>query len=387
MPAYTGGIIDVDIHHTWKHDDDIIAYLPKHWQDYARANTIGSARSVSRAGMRSPLRPASHSLALLVGNLGRRRDAFAPETIPGSDYELMRSQLLDHYGYQNAILTHDLGQQGSLPNPEFAAAVCRAFNDWTIDAWLARDQRLSSVVVMPNGNPEAAAAEILRVGSHPQMVGVLFSGNPLGRPMGDPVFDPIFAAAADMGLNILLHNASGSERAPMAAAGGTHSFALSMVPQLAQQANHYVSSLIINGVFEKYSGLSVQITEYGYTWLPSLMWRLDERYDILRRESTWVTRWPSEYIHDHIRLSTQPMVEGPEKSSLIQVLETVDGIEDMLCFSSDYPHITTDDATYAARLLPRSWLPKVFCDNACKLWGFPNPVDSAGAMEPSPAVS
>jgi predicted TIM-barrel fold metal-dependent hydrolase len=388
MPAYSGPIIDVDIHHAWKRDEDIIAYLPKRWQQYARGTRSDSAGSVSRAGMRSPLRPPSFSFASLIGNGGRRRDSFGPDkAVPGSDYGLMRTQLLDHYGYHRGILTHDLGQQGSLLNPDFAAAACQALNDWTIDCWLARDARLAAVVVIPNANPQLAAQEIRRVGAHSQMVGVILAGNPLGRPYGDPVYDPIYAAAAELGLNILVHSSSGSERPSIAIAGGSPAVALTAVPQLEQHATHYVSSLITNGVFEKFPGLSVQITEYGMTWLPSLLWRLDQRYELLRRESAWVRRWPSEYITEHIKLSTQPMIEGPDRSSLIQLLETVDGIEDMLCFSSDYPHVSSDDATYTARLLPKSWLPKVFCDNACKLWGFPQPANPAAVAETSPATA
>jgi predicted TIM-barrel fold metal-dependent hydrolase len=388
MPAYSGPIVDVDIHNTWKRDDEIIEYLPTYWQQYARGTASDSARSTSQAGMRSPLRPPSFKFTTLIGNGGRRRETFGSDaTIPGSDYELMRTQLLDFYGYHAGVLTHDLGQQGSLLNPEFAVAVCQAVNNWTIDAWLARDARLASVVVIPTANPQLAAEEIRRVGTHPQMVGVIFAGNPLGRPIGDPVYDPIYAAAADIGLNILVHSASGSERVSIAVAGGVPSKALTAVPQLEQHANHYVSSLITNGVFEKFPGLSVQITEYGLTWLPALMWRLDARYELLRRESRWVRRWPSEYIAQHIRLSTQPMIEGPDRSSLIQLLETVDGIEDMLCFSSDYPHVSADDVTYTARLLPSAWLPKVFCENACKLWSLPRPSNAAPVPETSSATA
>jgi predicted TIM-barrel fold metal-dependent hydrolase len=268
-------------------------------------------------------------------------------------------------------------------NPEFTAAVCSAFNDWTIDAWLSADPRLAAVIVIPNAHPSLAAEEIRRVGSHSQLVGVLFSGNPLQRPLGDPIYDPIYEASAEMGVNIMVHSAGGSDRPPVYMAGGTPSLALQAVPQLSQPATHYISSLITNGVFEKYPGLSVQITEYGLAWLPGLLWRLDERYDLLRRESKWVKKFPSEYVMDHIRLSTQPMDEGPHRHALAQVLETVDGIEELLCFSSDYPHLTTDDPTYTARLLPRAWLQKVFCENACKLWGWPLPKESPTAAASS----
>jgi predicted TIM-barrel fold metal-dependent hydrolase len=366
MPAYSGPVVDVDVHHTCKTEAEVAKYLPAEWREFARHET-------NRAGMRSPLRPATRGAGALLGNGARRRDTFpADGSPPGSDYETMRAQLLDRYGLHHALLTHERGNQGTILNPGFAVAACQAFNDWTIDKWLTADPRFASAVVIPNAHPELAAKEIRRVGSHDQMVGVLVVGNPLMRPLGDPIYEPIFEAAAAMGLNILCHPAGGSDRSTYTA-GGVPSLGLQSPLQLYQEAAHYLSSMITNGVFEKYPSISVQLTEYGITWLPALLWRLDQRYDLMRRESKWLKRWPSEYVTGHIRLSTQPMNEGPGRDTLVQLLETVDGIEDMLCFSTDYPHITADDPTYTARLLPDAWLQKVFCENACKLWGWPVP--------------
>jgi predicted TIM-barrel fold metal-dependent hydrolase len=64
-----------------------------------------------------------------------------------------------------------------------------------------------------------------------------------------------------------------------------------------------------------------------------------------------------------------------------------EGIEDLLCFSSDYPHWTGDSPTFVAKLLPKSWHRKVFCDNACDFFGWERP-DSVATLEPvEPAVA
>jgi predicted TIM-barrel fold metal-dependent hydrolase len=57
-------------------------------------------------------------------------------------------------------------------------------------------------------------------------------------------------------------------------------------------------------------------------------------------------------------------------------MATVDGVEDLLCFSSDYPHFSFDDPVYIARVLPERWHRKIFCENACQLygWGVPEPL-------------
>jgi predicted TIM-barrel fold metal-dependent hydrolase len=314
----------------------------------------------------------------MMDNNARRADSFpADGGPPGSDYDLLRDQLLVRYGYHKGVVTFDVGEYASHLNPYFAAAVCSAANDWNIERWLARDERLLGVAIVPSTNPEAAVQELRRVGKHKQIVGVLMSGNPMGRPWGDPHYHPIYAAAADMGLVVTSHVSAGDRPRSMAAVAGPQGTAIELVSQLGQGGMHYISSFITHGVFEKFPTLKVLMIEYGVAWIPSLIWRLDREMKLLQLESPWVKKLPSEYIHDHFRFSTQPMEEGPTHKALIDLLETVDGIDDMLCFSTDYPHITMDDPMYVARLIPQAWHRKVFYENACLLLGLP--VSSAAA--------
>jgi predicted TIM-barrel fold metal-dependent hydrolase len=123
-------------------------------------------------------------------------------------------------------------------------------------------------------------------------------------------------------------------------------------------------------VFEKFPTLKVILTEFGFTWLPNLVWRLDGQYAMLSRESPWVKQLPSDYIHEHIRLGSQPVEDLGRAGTIGAIVETVEGAEDILCFSSDYPHFSMDDPSYLARALPPSWHRKVFCDNAAAVFGF-----------------
>jgi predicted TIM-barrel fold metal-dependent hydrolase len=290
---------------------------------------------------------------------------------------MLREQLLDKYNYWRGVLTHDLGEYGQHLNGYFGIELCRAANDWNIERWLTRDERLYSVIAVPTQAPEEAAKEIRRVGSHPKLVSVLLAGNGLGRPYGDPVYEPIHRAAADMGLSIAVHLAVNRPNSLIATVGGPVSTGIVSNSQLSQEAMHYATSFITHGVFEKYPGLKLMLKEFGISWLPSVIWGLDRRYNLLRFESPWVRRRPSEYFRNHIRLSNQPFEESPDPEAMIRLMETVDGVEEMLCFASDYPHISFDDPTYVARLLPARWHSKVFFDNACRVYGWD--ADAQGA--------
>ena len=68
-----------------------------------------------------------------------------------------------------------------------------------------------------------------------------------------------------------------------------------------------LTSLIGEGTFERFPGLRVALLEGGFTWLPSLMWRLDKEWKGLRRDIPWVRRPPSETIRERVRLSVQPL--------------------------------------------------------------------------------
>lgn len=67
------------------------------------------------------------------------------------------------------------------------------------------------------------------------------------------------------------------------------------------------------------------------------MWRLDKNYKALRAQVPWLTRLPSEYIRDHCFLSTQPIEEPDNPKDLIRLFDMMDA-ENILMFSSDYPH-------------------------------------------------
>src|SRR3712207_9366616 len=86
---------------------------------------------------------------------------------------------------------------------------------------------------------------------------------------------------------------------------------------------------LFRSVFAKFPGLRVALIEGGFTWLPSLMWRFDKNWKGLRGELPWVDRLPSETIHEHVRLTIQPVDEPPNQEQLLQTIEQI-GSEEMM---------------------------------------------------------
>jgi predicted TIM-barrel fold metal-dependent hydrolase len=125
---------------------------------------------------------------------------------------------------------------------------------------------------------------------------------------------------------------------------------------------------VTHGAFERFPNLRVLLVEHGFSWLPSLLWKLDDRFDALRRESPWVRRPPSEYVAEHVRVTSQPFDLTRRREQLVALLEAHPAMRDMLCFASDYPHWDADEPSYVAGRLPDGWARQVFHDNAAALY-------------------
>ncbi|MBM4764741.1 amidohydrolase family protein [Bacillus sp. B15-48] len=338
-------VIDTDIHHEIKSVYDLVEYLPDQWKRYI------TEYSWTRGGFATPF----HQIRK---NTTYRMDS-TPEdgSTPGSDYDLMKEQLLDKYDLEYGVLTGLFYEATTTKGwYEFAAARASAYNDLTIDKWLNRDKRLLGSITIPR-EPEAAVREIDRVASHPQMVQVML---PIANfAWGDPYYHPIFEAANRHGLQIGMH-LSGDTTAQ----GGD--FLRYYVAWRCTHPQAYMTqtvSMITNGVFDKFPDLKVGLIEGGFEWVPFMMHRMDAAYKGLRQETPWVKRLPSEYFRDNMKFSTQPFDDLTAK----QLLNTIDamGTDKMLMFSTDYPHW---DFESPQNTLPNSLSQdlrqKIFYDNA-----------------------
>lgn len=361
--AYRGKRIDTDVHHIWSNPSELIDYLPERWREYMRMPARGT-HAVDPPVMLHPVPHGIHT----------RIDALPFDGSPaGSDYELLRVQLLERFAIERVVLSFDIGQTPGIANTELATEMVRAANRWQVEKWLSHpDERLYGGVLVPTQSPDEAAAEIRRVGSHPRVCEVVLVSSALGRAFGDPIYHPIYEAAAEMDLTIGLH-IGGEIFYPGTAqvvAGGPPNTRLERHSLHMQPSQRHIMSFIVNGVFEKYPSLRLIVKETGLGLYPWLLWEMDGVYDELKIESSWVKRRPAEYFFDNVWVSTQPLDESPSPQQLIDLLDTVEGFAGRLCFSTDYPHHDADEPAHDDRLLPESWWERVYFDNPAKAYGW-----------------
>jgi predicted TIM-barrel fold metal-dependent hydrolase len=132
-----------------------------------------------------------------------------------------------------------------------------------------------------------------------------------------------------------------------------------------------VTSLVIEGVFERFPDLKVILVEGGITWAPALMWRLDKHWKRLRSEAPHLKRLPSEYMRSNIYYTTQPLDEPDRDSDLIESFRLV-GF-DRIMFSTDYPHWDMDEPAFVLSKLkiPKQDRARIMGGNARELYGLP----------------
>jgi predicted TIM-barrel fold metal-dependent hydrolase len=260
--------------------------------------------------------------------------------------------------------------------PELTQSADTAANHWHANHWLDgrnnRHGRWRGSICVDIGDPVAAVAEIEHWAGHPFMAQVLIRAE--NRPAwGDPRYDPVWEAATRHGLPVACHLGRGPfELFPMPPVGFgsyNHDF---MVTYSLLAANQ-VLSLVFDGVFERFPSLQILFVEHAYSWMLPLLWRMDAIYEARKRDLPLLRRKPSEYVYDHIWLSTQPLDYPDDRRELGKLLEWMQA-DRLLLFSADYPHWTFDDPKWIIRQIPEQLREAIMFKNGIELYKLPSRV-------------
>lgn len=344
-------IFDADVHPAINSPEDVFPYVADEWRHQF-------ARQEFKISGRAPERYPHPGVPL-------RADAKPPSGgLPASDPDFVRTDLLDPWEIDVALL---LPMQGlaiaAWTDPPTADAWASAVNDYFYDTWVKLDPRFKLAITASPHDPIAAAKEIERWAGKENVISVQLPT--LNILLGNRHYYPIYEAAEKAGLPISVHQtgAEGCYLGTPAVAGGVPRTYAERHAMLTQIGQSNVASLIFEGVFERFPNLRVAFIEYGFSWMLPLLWRLDREWKNFRFDTPWVQKPPAEYVREHIRFATQPLDEPAKVEELWSLLEMMGG-EDLLIFSSDYPHYDNDDPGVIMRKLPESSREQIVSTNA-----------------------
>jgi predicted TIM-barrel fold metal-dependent hydrolase len=307
--------VDCDLHNEVPGIEALLPYLPEHWVEHVETTVFRGA-------------PDTTYPPALLRQPGTSADPL----------DRMREEVLDRDGVTVGILNCAYAVDG-LHNPDQAAALARAVNDWQAAEWLARDPRLRASIVVPSQVPALAVEEIERVAGRPGFVQVLLPAR-AHHPYGSRLFHPLWEAIAahDLVAGIRFGGAPGNPPTPV----GWPSYQFETYVGMALVFAAQLSSLVSEGVFDLHPDLRVTFIESGFTWLPSHLWRFDKEWKNLRRLVPWVRRPPSDYVRRHVRLTVQPLDAPADPRHLVEVVEQLES-DEMLLYASDHPHRHAQD--------------------------------------------
>lgn len=289
----------------------------------------------------------SRSLARVFPALDHLHEGLAIRP-PGSFQPAAAQRWLDFQeraGIDAAVLYPTAGLAcGRIVDLDYAAAACRAYNDWLYDNFTQKSSRLLGMGLVPMQDPLAAVAELRRCVEELGMVGVMLPSTGLALHVGARVYWPVYEEADRLGCAVAFHGGChmglGMDHlnvfAPVHAMG--HPFGISIC----------LGSLVFNGVFERFPHVRFGFMEGGLAWFLMALERfngshqaftpVDPRGEFLRlRKDENV----AQYI---IRLAKERRlfvgVEGDEHA-IGYAVKTI-GSEPFL-FSSDFPHEVNDE--------------------------------------------
>jgi uncharacterized protein len=344
--GFDGPVIDVDLHIAPPSIEALFPYLPDFWLEFiheANFQVPPSFAQIYPPGAPTSCRPEWRP---------------ADGSLPGTSLPALRADVLDPLGPERAIVNCYWGVE-SVRHPDFGLALARAVNDWIAAEWLAVEPRLRAAIVIPGHDPAAAAAEIDRLGDHPGFVSVLLPSRSM-RLYGNRLWHPMFAAIARHGLVAGVHHGGQSDGPPTPT--GFPSWFVEEQAGETQLWGSQLTSVIGEGLFEKFPSLRMTFMESGFAWMGSAMWRLDKEWKGLRRDIPWVVQPPSETIRERIKVSVRPLDAGPLEhwAHAIGWL----GANDLLMFATDYPHAHEQDIQLLLDATPESAHAGIMAANA-----------------------
>lgn len=215
-----------------------------------------------------------------------------------------------------------------------ANAYCRAYNNWMADFAQGCNGRVWPVAIINWHDVDAAAEELASCIQRGFKALFVPPETVAAKRPGDSHFDRIWALCQEADLPACLHvvvRFSGSA-VPFAewhatSPGPLFGFGLGATGQLIPA----LTSMVTDGLFERFPGLKVVSVEAGAGYAPYLMDRLDAKYEVF--EGLVALRHkPSDYIRSNCYFVAEPL-----ERTVDVALDLVG--QDRIMWGSDYPHI------------------------------------------------
>ena len=247
---------------------------------------------------------------------------------------------LDNLGIDAAIVFPGR-MLGTASSPQSSIELTEVYNRYVNELWVRPADGIYGALMVASQDPKASAAQIERYAAADGFAAVYLPTAGVHPLWGHRQYDPIYAAAQAARLPVVAHGLThiypvfpfNLERFDTAIAKQT------LAKPLAAIAN--LVDMVTTGVFARFPDLKVVFPETGLSWLPFVMWRLDQQYKWLAAELPFYTDKPSTYIKRQVFVTTHSLEEPDDPAAIAALLDAIGGPERAL-YASDWPHYDHD---------------------------------------------
>jgi uncharacterized protein len=216
---------------------------------------------------------------------------------------------------------------GFFQQADYAARVCRAFNDYVADRYRRLDNRLHPMGLIAMQEVKSAVEELRRLVVELNLPGAMLPSRGLPLHLGHDYYWPVYEEAANLGCVLGIH---GGSSLGLGADTFTDPWAARTLRHPVPLALEMVS-LIYHGVFDRYRDLKVGFFEGGCGWVVMLKDRMD------RDESVYTTPAGRRRSLEEYLTSGQVLIGCEGNEEILAYLSQKIGL-DAFAYASDYPH-------------------------------------------------
>jgi uncharacterized protein len=297
---------------------------------------------------------------------------YRPGAKPRPTTPELRLADLDRDGLDAEIIYGCLMINDLIDKPEMRVWANAMYNDWAADFARRSDpSRVFPLAIIPNTDPEQAAAEVRRCAKLGLRGGDL-AFKRMSIPLYQPEWHVMWEAAAECNFPISFHSTGFKNvRQPNTPADeAKYMLQWRLVRSALFQLDtmEVLVSVIASGAPEKYPDMKFVLGESGVTWLPYVFDRLDTEYEDRARQLGFKLK-PSDYFR------RQGYVTYQQDEYLEPIVPLIG--EDNIIWGADYPHpdcVWPDSRAHLQKNLsgfPAHVQRKITCDNVVKLYNLP----------------
>lgn len=220
-------------------------------------------------------------------------------------------------------------------DPQLAAAICRAYNDWINDYCAYSPDQLKWVALLPTPDVNLAAHELERCVKRGSVGAMLRPNYQNGRYWHSAYWDHLYSMCEELNVPLCFHEGTSAHYSQIEPRFGPNRF-LRHVASHTTEMQLSAIAFILGGVLEMHPKLRVAFLEAQSWWVPGLLERMEIDFKYHQGDAPYLKLSPKEYW----KRNCYSAIESAEKT--LKAYVDYFGDCENLAVSTDFPHFDSN---------------------------------------------